>query len=197
LVAKLGLASVADLTDADRYDYIKNNHSLFNESAIVPGGNDTLFGGDGNDILYGGAGDDTLFGDAGDDHLYGGAGNDTLWGGAGDDVFYWLIGDAGTVAAPAHDVVKDFGNGNDKLDLHDLLQGEESSSDLGQYLNFSYDSATGNTELKVSSTGALDASGNGYDQLITLEGVDLTGGLTNQHQIALDLIAQGKLAIDT
>jgi len=51
--------------------------------------------------------------------------------------------------------------------------------------------------LKVSSTGGLDASGNGYDQLITLEGVDLVGGsFTTQHQLALVLIAQGKLAID-
>jgi len=212
LVAKLGLASVADLTDADRYTYIKANHALFNENAITvggndtlnggagddilygQGGNDTLIGGDGNDILYGGAGDDTLFGDAGDDHLYGGPGDDTLIGGAGDDVFYWLDGDAGTVSTPAHDVVKDFGNGNDTLDLSDLLQGEDGSSDLSQFLNFSFDGT--DTVLKVSSTGGLDAFGNGYDQLITLEGVDLVGGGTIQHDIAQDLITAGKLWVD-
>jgi len=86
--------------------------------------------------------------------------------------------------------------GNDKLDLRDLLQGEETSTNLGQYLNFSYDAVNNETVLKVSSTGGLDTSGNGYDQLITLEGVDLVGSFTDQHLLAKNLIAQGKLAVD-
>jgi len=32
--------------------------------------------------------------------------------------------------------------------------------------------------------------------LITLENVDLTGGVTDQHQLALNLIAAGKLVVD-
>jgi len=210
LVLKLGLASVADLTDDDRYDYIRANHALFNSDTDTLGGNDTLYGGAGNDILYGQGGDDILYGGDGNDILHGGAGNDTLMGGAGDDILYggpgddtfkWENGDAGTVAAPAQDVIKDFGmggldpNGDDVLDLRTLLIGEESTSDLGQYLNFSYVGT--DTVLKISTIGALDASGNNYDQLITLEGVDLVGGsFTTQHQLALDLFAAGKLLID-
>jgi len=212
LVLKLGLASVADLTDADRYDYIRANHALLNSDTDANGGNDTLYGGAGDDILYGQGGNDTLYGGEGNDILHGGAGNDTLAGGAGDDVLYggpgddvflWQNGDAGTVAAPAKDIIKDFGlggldpNGEDQLDLRDLLIGEENSTDLGQYLNFSFDG--NDTVLKISTTGGLDASGNGYDQLITLEGVDLvslTSSTTDQHQIALDLIAAGKLVVD-
>jgi len=137
----------------------------------------------------------------GDDILYGQGGDDILYGGAGDDTFRWLNGDAGTVNAPAHDVIKDFGldgadanKGNDKLDLRDLLQVEQHSSDLSQYLNFSFDGT--DTVLKVSSTGSLQTDGSGYDQMITLEGVDLTGGLTEQNAIIHALIAAGKLLVD-
>jgi len=182
LYRKHGLASVNDVTDDHRYDYIRANHALLNSDTDTLGGNDTLFGGAGDDILYGQGGNDTL---------HGGAGNDILHGGAGEDIFIWLDGDAGTVADPAQDVIKDFGNGNDKLDLSSLLHGEESAGDLGQYLNFSFDGT--DTVLKVSTTGDLDANGSNYDQLITLEGVDLVGSATDQHQLALDLIAAARL----
>jgi len=81
------------------------------------------------------------------------------------------------------------------LDLRDLLVGEENSSgNLSQYLNFSYDGA--DTVLKISSTGGLQSDGSGFDQMITLEGVDLTGGLTDQNQIINHLINAGKLQVD-
>jgi len=210
---KVGLAALKEFlklhpdylsdSDAALHDYITKHHAIFNVVGDTHGGDDTLYGDEGDDILYGQGGNDTLYGGEGDDHLYGGPGNDTLIGGAGDDIFYWMDGDAGTVSNPAQDVIKDFGmddgsgadpNGADMLDLRNLLQGEESSSDLSKYLNFSYDGT--NTVLKVSSTGDLDINGNGYDQMITLEGVDLVGSATNQHQLALDLIAAGKLQVD-
>jgi len=144
--------------DADLYDYIVTNHALLNVAGDTHGGNDTLYGDAGHDILYGGGGNDTLIGGAGDDILY---------GGAGDDIFLWEDGDAGTVADPARDVIKDFGldgsdpnKGNDKLDLSDLLQGEENATDLGAYLNFSYNGS--DTTIRVSTTGGLDATGSGY-----------------------------------
>jgi len=197
---EIGLQAVKDFlelrdgtvpSNGDLYDYIRANHEMFNVAGDTHGGDDELYGGAGNDILYGGGGDDVLVG---------GQGNDILYGGTGDDTFRWLDGDAGTVALPAEDIIKDFGmggsdrNGNDVLDLRDLLVGEENSSDLSQYLNFAFDGR--DTVLKVSSTGTLAADGSGYNQLITLEGVDLVGGATNQHQLALDLVAQGKLVID-
>ena len=48
----------------------------------------------------------------------------SLIGGDGDDIFVWKQGDAGGegLALAAKDVVADFGNGHDVLDLADLLQ---------------------------------------------------------------------------
>ncbi len=160
-------------------------------------GNDTLDGGAGNDLLVGGAGNDTLSGGTGNDRLLGGQGNDTLIGGDGDDVFVWSKGDQGTIAAPATDVVKDFGNGNDKLDLSDLLQGEQNVTDLSKFLHIDREGA--NTVLKVSSSGGLSSSGANFDQKITLEGVawnDPGNDATAQNNLIKQLIAQGKLVVD-
>jgi VCBS repeat-containing protein len=127
-------------------------------------GTDTLNGGAGGDILDGGSGIDSLLGGEGDDLLIGGTGNDTLWGNAGRDTFVWKSGDTGT------DVIKDFNLAQDKIDLSDLLQGEEHASDIGSYLKLS---ASGDT-LLVSSTGVLNATGSNADVSIQLEGVNLS-----------------------
>jgi len=191
-------------SDAELHKYITENHAIFNVAGDTHGGKDTLYGDAGNDILYGQGGDDHLYGGEGNDILYGGEGNDTLVGGKGndtliggpgDDTFVWVKGDAGTVDEPAYDVVKDFGlggadpNGADKLDLSDLFQGE-SLDDIEQYLSVSFNGT--DTIIEVSSTGQLSI---GYDQLITLENVDLTNGSTDQNQIINDLIAQGRLHV--
>ncbi|MEG2045727.1 MAG: type I secretion C-terminal target domain-containing protein, partial [Comamonas sp.] len=135
----------------------------------------------------GGSGDDTLLGDTGDDILLGGAGNDT---------FKWNAGDEGTTAAPAKDVVLDFGNGKDKLDLSDLLQGEEKAdADLSKFLHF--DREGDSTVLKVSSTGGLSSTGANFDQKITLEGVkwDAADTASDQNALIKNLIDQGKLLV--
>jgi surface adhesion protein len=196
------------------HDYITKHHADFAQLETVGGGKDELHGGAGNDILYGQGGDDKLFGDEGNDILYGGTGNDyldggtgndilvggkgndTLIGGEGDDIFVWLKGDQGTVAAPAADVVKDFGNGNDKLDLRDLLQGEEKVTDLSKFLHFGIEN--GSTVIKVSSAGGLTATGANFDQKITLEGVNWSAADTAsaQNDLIKDLIKQGKLLVD-
>ena len=167
-----------------------------NDILFGQGGDDKLYGEEGNDILYGGTGDDRLDGGVGNDLLVGGSGNDTLIGGDGDDTFVWNFGDQGTARAPASDVVKDFGNGNDKLDLSDLLQGEEKVTDLSTYLHF--DREGDNTVLKVSSTGVLNSQGGNFDQKITLEGVkwDAVDTAASQNQLIKDLITQGKLVVD-
>ena len=176
------------------------NDTLYGEEGndILFGGtgNDSLDGGAGNDLLVGGAGNDTLTGGAGNDRLLGGQGNDTLIGGDGDDVFVWSKGDQGDKTTPAADVVKDFGNGNDKLDLSDLLQGEEKVTDLSTFLHF--DREGDNTVLKVSSTGGLNTKGDNFDQKITLEGVkwDAVDTAASQNQLIKDLITQGKLVVD-
>ena len=82
-------------------------------------GDETLDGRGGDDLLYGFAGDDRLLGGTGQDFLDGGKGKDVLIGGEGADV---LIGGAGNDVfvfdqASGHDVIRDFGDGHDRIDL--------------------------------------------------------------------------------
>ena len=76
-------------------------------------GDDWLDGGPGDDRLYGGIGNDTLQGGPGDDYLRGGPDNDSLAGGEDDDTFSFTPGSG-------DDIVLDFGNGEDAIDLSDF-----------------------------------------------------------------------------
>ncbi len=76
-------------------------------------GADKLSGGSGKDRLFGSFGDDRLSGGSGKDRLNGGAGDDVLKGGSGADRFIFRAGDG-------LDVIKDFKNGADLLDLRGL-----------------------------------------------------------------------------
>ncbi len=138
--------------------------------------NDTLTGGTGADTLKGGAGADTISGGNGADNITGGSGNDNLTGGAGADTFVWNLGDKGTTSSPASDTIADFTTGasGDKLDLRDLLQGENSGN-LTNYLHFVSDGT--NTTVSISSAGAFNGSNYATttDQTIVLNGVNLTG----------------------
>ncbi|HEY6511973.1 MAG TPA: tandem-95 repeat protein [Burkholderiaceae bacterium] len=160
-------------------------------------GNDTISGGNGNDYLDGGLGNDTLSGGDGTDVLVGGRGNDALTGGAGNDVFRWRLGDQGTTATPATDTVADFnaGTGTDKLDLRDLLVGDNSSN-LSNYLHFT--TSGGNTTVSISSSGGFSSgfSSGAVDQTITLNGVNLVGSFTSDQQVIQDLLQRGKLLTD-
>ncbi|RYY04220.1 MAG: retention module-containing protein [Gammaproteobacteria bacterium] len=147
-----------------------------NNIASTTGAN--LTGSNFADTLRGGTGiaADTLNGGGGNDTLTGGKGNDTLTGGTGADTFVWNLVDKGTTAAPAKDTVTDFNTAaGDKLDLHDLLQGETNST-LTNYLHFTSDGT--NTTVSISSAGAFTGSnyGTATDQTIVLSGVNLTGG---------------------
>jgi Ca2+-binding RTX toxin-like protein len=95
-------------------------------------GNDMVQGGDGNDIIAGDAGNDRLFGDAGNDQLLGGSGHDVLAGGAGTDRLtggdgrdIFLFGDSeiGSSKNGAHDVITDFTQGVDLIDISALYDG--------------------------------------------------------------------------
>jgi Ca2+-binding RTX toxin-like protein len=78
-------------------------------------GDDTLGGGSGDDLLFGGAGNDALYGGDGIDRIDGGIGADTLFGGSGADVFVYAAAAASTTAA--RDVIADFAQGTDRIDL--------------------------------------------------------------------------------
>lgn len=92
-------------------------------------GNDMINGGSGNDRLSGGEGNDRLFGGVGSDRLQGGSGNDLLVGGIGDDS---MAGGEGrdtfriNMNSDGNDVIHDFEDGIDKLDLDGVEGGFES-----------------------------------------------------------------------
>jgi len=86
---------------------------------FIYGGNDTdwLFGGDDTDYLYGEANPDLMIGENGGDYIVAGAGNDWIWGdstdglgGGGADRFVFNDGWGG-------DVIYDFEDGIDVIDL--------------------------------------------------------------------------------
>jgi len=151
-------------------------------------GADSLIGNAGNDILFGQGGNDVLSGGAGNDILVGGKGNDTLTGGAGADTFVWLKGDTNT--GTGVDTVTDFKHGDgDKLDLSDLLQGNNDTN-LSSYLKLTTDSS-GST-LSVSSTGTFTAQGGGTaDVTIKVDGVSWGSGSAAINS----LIAGGDLTV--
>ncbi|HZV61590.1 MAG TPA: tandem-95 repeat protein [Methylophilaceae bacterium] len=158
---------------------------------------DTLTGNTGNDLLFGGAGNDTLSGGNGADLLVGGAGDDSLSGGVGADVFKWELADKGTTGSPASDTISDFDTvaGSDKLDLRDLLSGENSTN-LSNYLHF--EKSGSDTIIHVSDSGAFSSGFNSANdvQTITLQGVDLVTGFANDQAIIQNLIDNNKLVTD-
>ncbi|WP_311066096.1 DUF5801 repeats-in-toxin domain-containing protein [Halomonas sp. DWK9] len=163
-------------------------------------GNDTLLGGEGDDLLIGSTGNDILNGGSGNDILIGGAGNDTLTGGFGNDAFRWEFSDRGSSSAPAQDTVTDFGQGNNTLDLRDLLQ-DESKENIDAYIIAREEGE--DTVLYISSSGQLsDSNGsvNNFDQKVKLENQDFSdlsdGQASISHDVIQHMINNGKLDID-
>ncbi|VVP13764.1 hypothetical protein PS876_03451 [Pseudomonas fluorescens] len=127
--------------------------------------NDSLTGDNNNNVINGGLGNDTLNGGGGDDLLIGGSGNNTLTGGAGADTFQWLKGNSG------HDLITDFTPGTDKLDLSQLLQGENgTTSSLDDYLHFSVSGSGASVMTSIDVSAMAGATPN---QTIDLAGVNL------------------------
>ncbi len=139
------------------YEFIKDNHELFNVAGDSRGGNDILNGGEGNDILYGQGGNDILIG---------GLGNDILTGGSGEDLFKWVDGDLDG----STDRITDFKIGEDKIDLSDLFS--DSTNTLDDLLKSETIKVTENSEIVIN---------NGHDNQLTiqLDGVSFNE-LTNQ-----------------
>ncbi|BBH31985.1 retention module-containing protein [Pseudomonas sp. St290] len=135
------------------------------ENLIGSNFNDTLTGDGASNRINGGLGHDVLNGGGGDDLLIGGLGNNTLTGGSGADTFQWQAGNSG------HDVITDFTPGLDKLDLSQLLQGENgSAASLDDYLHFS---VTGSGASLVTSIDVSATAGATPSQTIDLAGVNL------------------------
>ncbi len=125
-----------------------------------------------NDSLTGDKTANVIDGGAGNDYIRGGKGADVLTGGSGDDYFYWKKSDVGTGV----DYIKDFGNGKDLLNLHDVLKGSKGSF-------------TDNVKLVDDVTGShLWAKvGGSFQEVAVLEGV--------HHTSASDLLKAGLLLV--
>ncbi|WP_394375377.1 retention module-containing protein [Stutzerimonas frequens] len=153
-------------------------------------GDDLLYGLQGNDTLDGGTGNDLLVGGAGDDILIGGLGDDQLTGGSGADTFTWKAGDLGK------DSILDFNaSEGDRIDLRDLLQGENDGN-LLSYLRVDTTTST----LQISTTGVLNDTGGNADVTIKLENggaaVDLSSYGSNPTDIINSLIADQIVKVD-
>ncbi|WP_018993877.1 retention module-containing protein [Thioalkalivibrio sp. ALgr1] len=139
--------------------------------------------------------DDVLIGTEGDDLLIGGGGDDILTGGSGDDVFRWNSGDEGTVDDPANDVVTDFGNGGNVLDVSDLLD----DANVTEISNFMIAEEDGNdTVLYISSTGGFVGNDtDNADQTIRLEGKSFNDlGGSSSEEVINQLLSNDQLKID-
>lgn len=94
--------------------------SIHDDIAYGYRGNDTLQGRAGDDVLAGYAGCDRLFGGAGDDRLNGGDGRDYLKGGGGEDSFVFKSTRHIGNSAETSDVIADFREGQDVIDLRTI-----------------------------------------------------------------------------
>ncbi|MFN3700683.1 MAG: Ig-like domain-containing protein [Alphaproteobacteria bacterium] len=152
-VLKIGFEDLWKLGDADFEDVlfeIDINEVLIEISV------------ESNDLLYGGAGNDILYGEGGDDILIGGEGYDTLYGGTGNDMFVFTT-------FVGYDTVKDFWNGDNSLNITDILDGYDAqSNDLNDFVKFVAIGA--HTELFVNA----DGQGNDFQKVAVIENYTFT-----------------------
>lgn len=122
-------------------------------------GADRLNGSDGNDSLRGGGGNDVLNGNAGEDVLIGGFGKDSLSGGADADVFLFTK-TAHSRNSNQKDTIQDFNQGQDQIDLSQIVSGPLVFIGAGTFTN------TGQAEVRVTVNGSnslvrVDENGDG------------------------------------
>ena len=146
------------------------------ENLIGTAGDDKITGSAVSNVLTGGAGNDTINGGGGNDKIYGGAGADTMTGGAGADKFIFLS-TADSSAGSSRDVILDFANGTDKIDLskidaNTLAAGNQAFTLIGSNANFT---SAGQIKFVSGTAGGIlygDVNGDHVEDFsISLAGV--------------------------
>ncbi|WP_439858923.1 retention module-containing protein [Pseudomonas sp. MBLB4136] len=194
-----------DATDGDGDAIPTTSFNVSIEGTGSPATGYILNGTAADEVLLGSTGNDTLIGGDGDDVLIGGLGNDTLTGGGGADTFKWLLGETGTDTVT--DFAKGFNSGGDRLDLSQLLVGEDGDGgpdgigNLLSYIDISTGSLVGTAAL--DTVIKVDASGGGNfttpDQTIVLQDVNLFASYSvgSEADVILNMLADGTLKVDT
>jgi Ca2+-binding RTX toxin-like protein len=142
----IGTAGNDQIIGSNIGEYFYGGHG--NDVLSGKNGNDKLYGGNNNDKLYGGSGKDLLKGDAGRDTLQGDAGKDTMFGGSSADTFVFRKTSDSKATASKADIIKDFTQGQDKIDLHFI----DASTKIGGNNAFTFD---GTTSFGTSKQGDI------------------------------------------
>jgi hypothetical protein len=135
-------------------------HPEFSQLVVGTEDGQTLEGGEAGDMLAGGDGDQVL---------WGGPGGDTLHGGAGADVFRLEAAEDSLLEAP--DVIRDFAQGEDRVDVSELAEEEFAWLNGGDF------TASGEAEARTEQDGGrtrllLDIDGDGTaDAAVEFQGV--------------------------
>ena len=120
-------------------------------------GADMITGDAGNDMLGGGTGADAIDSGAGDDMITGGLGDDTLTSGAGADVLVFGLVDP---LDPDSDVVMDFDNASDRLDVSALVANGMDEMELQAVLdNATYSDAGMMLDFRMHGGGTIQLTG--------------------------------------
>ena len=168
------------------------DHAAKTESVRLYGydGDDALLGGSGDDLLRGGDGHDSLSGGAGNDLLIGGSGNDTLAGGSGaDTALFELLDTLDETGGNGTDSWTDFevGANADKIDVSALLDGQQTLSNIGDYISVRTD-ANGKAGSAIDRDGK-SGGGSAKSDLLLLSNISagtLGGTAEDQLKTLLD-----------
>lgn len=148
-----------DLANNDHWNGDASWDSITNvENVIGSLYNDIIIGDTAANLLNGGVGNDTISGGNGNDVIVGSFGQDSLTGGSGNDVFR-IVSLLDSIVGTA-DVISDFTQGQDKIDLSSLgFTGLESTStptagNLGTYISSGVTHITDGGDFDVAITGS-------------------------------------------
>jgi len=151
-----------------------------NDTLFGMGGNDNLLGGAGDDWIDGGSGNDTMSGSTGNDTLRGGTGVDSLEGGTGNDVFdFDDISESG-VGVGLRDIIADFVQGQDRIDLNtiDANSGSSGNQDFSFIGTADFSAAAQVRYFTSAGSTILQANIGGSNNNVVDFEIQLTGTFT-------------------